>query len=86
MMNPDDHSHDPDLRGQPEPPGGHVQADDYGAQGGPGQLGIIFPAQAQVSSVTACSQLTCSCRNIENQIQKVNREKVLLQEIKGFLF
>ena len=53
MMNPDDHSHDPDLRGQPEPPGGHVQADDYGAQGGPGQLGIIFPAQAQVSSVTA---------------------------------
>ena len=48
MMNPDDHSgHDPDLRGG-EPPGDHG---DYGAQGGPAQLGIIFPAQAQVTSV-----------------------------------
>ena len=48
MMNPDDHHHDPgDLR---EPPGGDHGGHDYGGgQGGPAQLGIIFPAQAQVT-------------------------------------
>ena len=50
MMNPDDHHHDPgDLRGG-EPPGGDHGGHDYGGgQGGPAQLGIIFPAQAQVT-------------------------------------
>ena len=48
-MNPDDHGHDPgDLR---EPPGqaGDHGGHDYGGQGGPAQLGVIFPAQAQVT-------------------------------------
>ena len=69
MMNPDDHGHDRDLRGQ-EPPGagpgdpGH----DYGVQGGPAQLGIIFPAQAQVTQHSQLRHLTCSLqRNIEIQ-------------------
>ena len=49
MMNPDDHHHDPgDLRGG-EPPGDHGGHDYGGGQGGPAQLGIIFPAQAQVT-------------------------------------
>ena len=73
MMNPDDHGHDRDLRGQ-EPPGagpgdpGH----DYGVQGGPGQLGIIFPAQAQVTQHSpVISHAHCSLqRNIEKQKQK----------------
>ena len=71
MMNPDDHGHDRDLRGQ-EPPGagpgdpGH----DYRVQGGPAQLGIIFPAQAQVTQHTSASPVIsharCSLqRNIE---------------------
>ena len=73
MMNPDDHSgHDPDLRGR-EPPGGHDHG-DYGAQGGPGQLGIIFPAQAQVTSVTAWPTHMLA----EHQKQKVKREKVFV--------
>lgn len=51
MMNPDDHGRDPDLRGG-EPPGQAGPGDhghDFGVQGGPAQLGIIFPAQAQVT-------------------------------------
>ena len=85
-MNPDDHGHDRDLRGQ-EPPGagpgdpGH----DYGVQGGPAQLGIIFPAQAQVTqhnTAPSSHMLTARCR----ETLKSKNRKALLLMINVFTF
>ena len=81
-MNPDDHGHDRDLRGQ-EPPGAGPgdPSHDYGVQGGPAQLGIIFPAQAQVTQHSpVISHARC------RETLKSKNRKALLLMINVFTF